>query len=335
MADISKITLPNGDSYDIKDNGAVRINDGTLTGTTTAESLLSDEVVAGSLIVNGDARFVNTINGDISGTAATATKAAQDGNGNVITSTYVKKAGDTLTGALNFANNTLNLMGDDAYIGDQNVGGCIVIKGKNGATGIQFAPYSGSTSQKISIDGAGTMTITGTVAGTFSGSLSGNATSATKATQDGSGNTITSYYCTLSTNQTISGVKTFSSMPMANVGICVNNGSGTAGGVSLWNDKNVNNYGLALRQTSNSGVHGYVQGSYAIYNYITAGTASESYTRGWVFRDTAHTTNVASISGAGNAVFNGSVTVGGNTGNTSGCEMIFDSTTESVLMSFH
>ena len=67
MADISKITLPNGDSYDIKDNGAVRINDGTLTGTTTAESLLSDEIVAGSLIVNGDSRFVNPINGDLVG----------------------------------------------------------------------------------------------------------------------------------------------------------------------------------------------------------------------------------------------------------------------------
>lgn len=42
----------------------------------------------------------------------------------------------------------------------------------------------------------------------FVGALSGNATS---ATQDGSGNTITSYYVTLSTTQTISGAKTFSS----------------------------------------------------------------------------------------------------------------------------
>lgn len=41
----------------------------------------------------------------------------------------------------------------------------------------------------------------------FSGSLSGTAS---KATADASGNTITSYYCTLSTNQTISGTKTFS-----------------------------------------------------------------------------------------------------------------------------
>lgn len=211
--------------------------------------------------------------------------------------------------------------GDTVSIDEATVGDLVVNGSASFTNNIQANTISGD--------------LTGDVTGNVVGNVSGNATSATKATQDGSGNTITSYYCTLSTAQTISGVKTFSSIPMANVGICVNNGSGTAGGVSLWNDKNVNNYGLALRQTSNSGVHGYVQGSYAIYNYITAGTASESYTRGWVFRDTAHATNVASISGAGNAVFNGSVTVGGNTGNTSGCEMVFDSTTESVLMSFH
>lgn len=38
-----------------------------------------------------------------------------------------------------------------------------------------------------------------------------NATNATNATKDGDGNTITSYYCTLSTAQTISGAKEFSS----------------------------------------------------------------------------------------------------------------------------
>jgi hypothetical protein len=70
----------------------------------------------------------------------------------------------------NWANNTLYTIGDDVSMGDGNVAGCLVIKGLNGASGIQFTPYSGSTSQKISIDGNGTMTITGTVAGTFSGS---------------------------------------------------------------------------------------------------------------------------------------------------------------------
>lgn len=109
----------------------------------------------------------------------------------IISDVYAKKSGTTFTGAVNFNNATWNKMGDDCYIGDNNTGGCICIKGINAATGINFVPYSGSTSQKISIDGAGTMTVTGTLAGTFSGNLSGTAT---KATQDGSGNTITSTY---------------------------------------------------------------------------------------------------------------------------------------------
>ena len=51
-----------------------------------------------------------------------------------------------------------------------------------------------------------TNTITAT---TFSGALSGNAATATKATQDGSGNVITSTYMNLTGAQTISGKKTF------------------------------------------------------------------------------------------------------------------------------
>ena len=38
--------------------------------------------------------------GALNGNAATATKATQDGSGNIITDTYVKKAGDTMTGTL-------------------------------------------------------------------------------------------------------------------------------------------------------------------------------------------------------------------------------------------
>ena len=46
--------------------------------------------------------------------------------------------------------------------------------------------------------------------GVYHGDVKGNASTATRATKDDSGNTITSYYCTLSTAQTISGSKTFS-----------------------------------------------------------------------------------------------------------------------------
>ena len=46
--------------------------------------------------------------------------------------------------------------------------------------------------------------------GVYHGDAKGNASTATRATADASGNTITSYYCTLSTAQTVSGSKTFS-----------------------------------------------------------------------------------------------------------------------------
>lgn len=49
-------------------------------------------------------------------------------------------SGGTMTGALNFANNTWNKVGDDAYMGDCNVAGMIGIKGSNATPG--FAMYN-------------------------------------------------------------------------------------------------------------------------------------------------------------------------------------------------
>lgn len=51
---------------------------------------------------------------------------------------YVKKSGDTMTGALNFANNVWNKVGDDVAIGDCNVGGCLGIKAAITYPGIAF-----------------------------------------------------------------------------------------------------------------------------------------------------------------------------------------------------
>lgn len=44
---------------------------------------------------------------------------------------YVKKSGDTMLGALNFANSTWNLVGDDSYMGDCNISGHFGIKAAN------------------------------------------------------------------------------------------------------------------------------------------------------------------------------------------------------------
>lgn len=57
---------------------------------------------------------------------------------------YVKKTGDTMTGALNFANSTWNNVGDDAAIGDCNQAGCIGIRNLTGSNpGLAF--YKSST----------------------------------------------------------------------------------------------------------------------------------------------------------------------------------------------
>lgn len=96
------------------------------------------------------------IDSNITGNAATATlatKATQDGSGNIITSTYLKLSGGTMTGALNFKNSTLNSMGDDAYIGDQDKAGCICIKGANSTTGLAMIQYGASATGYIRWDG--------------------------------------------------------------------------------------------------------------------------------------------------------------------------------------
>lgn len=52
---------------------------------------------------------------------------------------YVRKSGDTMLGALKFANCTWNLVGDDAYMGDCNINGHLGIKAANATyPGITF-----------------------------------------------------------------------------------------------------------------------------------------------------------------------------------------------------
>lgn len=63
----------------------------------------------------------------------------------------VHKTGDeaiggvkTFNNAINLANGTWNAVGDDAYIGDRNLTGCVCIKGNNGNTGIRLFPRNES-----------------------------------------------------------------------------------------------------------------------------------------------------------------------------------------------
>ncbi|MCM1295794.1 MAG: hypothetical protein NC311_09660 [Muribaculaceae bacterium] len=75
-------------------------------------------------------------------------------------STYaLPRSGGTMTGALNFANSTANIMGDDVQIGDCNVAGQIGIQGINGASGIAFLKQNdtwGSSATRWSMTWDGT-----------------------------------------------------------------------------------------------------------------------------------------------------------------------------------
>lgn len=71
---------------------------------------------------------------------------------------YVKKAGDTMTGALHLANGTRNNAGGDCGFGDCNIGGCLGLQGLNGATGLAFiqqgASWSGGNNYKFTWNGS-------------------------------------------------------------------------------------------------------------------------------------------------------------------------------------
>ena len=101
-------------------------------------------------------------------------------------------------------------------------------------------------------------------------------------------------------------------------------GNGTAGGISLYSNSAPSAYGIANRNTTQGGKFGYVQGDWAGYYYM-----SGAVNRGWIWRH-GDSTNVTSVSGEGHIVTSGSLTLGGNTTNTSGVRQVYNSTTKSL-----
>lgn len=132
--------------------------------------------------------------GNLSGTASAAPWSGITGKPTSYppsshTHAYLPLAGGTMTGALNFANNTWNVVGDDVAIGDMNIGGKLGIMGKNGNTGIKLVQNGASTTSGSSAPGVtwvctgdGVSTMSGTLSGTFKGDLTGNASTATALT---------------------------------------------------------------------------------------------------------------------------------------------------------
>ena len=173
----------------------------------TADSTISagtNTVTKGVVLLNesGDSAFPGTItaakfSGPLNGNASTATNVAWTGvtgkpdtyPPSSHTHAYLPLAGGTMTGALNFANNTWNVVGDDVAIGDMNIGGKLGIMGKNGNTGIKLVQNGASTTSGSSAPGVtwvctgdGVSTMSGTLSGTFKGDLTGNASTATALT---------------------------------------------------------------------------------------------------------------------------------------------------------
>ena len=166
----------------------------------------------GSTIINGMLR----VNGKLSVSDAiiapsfegTATKAKQDGDGKVISSTYLKLAGGTLTGNLYLNGVTSSGVTSTSRIIFGNTSTQYANIAANSNSGIVFNKDLSSNTASMGYAGAenafrpigdNTTATLGTAsykwanvfATTFTGNLSGTAT---KATQDGSGNVITSTY---------------------------------------------------------------------------------------------------------------------------------------------
>ena len=148
--------------------------------------------------------------GPLTGNASSATTATKDSSGAVIKDTYVKKAGDTMSGALNTSyqsstwinsangKSAINLTGTGytGWISGNSKDGKLVISSYPNSTNLLYFGYMSKTrieagtnsfEQSMTWDGS-TNTLTAT---TFKGALDGNAKTATTATKMADSRTIT------------------------------------------------------------------------------------------------------------------------------------------------
>lgn len=115
----------------------------------------------------------------IGGTTTTRVATSSDLNN------YLAKSGGTMTGALNFANNIWNTVGDDVKIGDHNVAGSFGVMGANGNTRIDWCKQGDASKyQGIVYDGTKLATA-GTFKADYFDGLVANATSAENSSRLG------------------------------------------------------------------------------------------------------------------------------------------------------
>lgn len=129
------LDLRNGSNTTLTNtNGVVTINS---TWRPVVDNLTSNSTTS-SLSANQGRVLAGLING----------KSDSDHNHD---DRYVKKSGDTMLGALNFANNTWNSVGDDVYIGNHNKTGIFCIKSANSDHISGIALYNSSETNAANI----------------------------------------------------------------------------------------------------------------------------------------------------------------------------------------
>lgn len=143
--------------------------------------------------------------------ADSATKATQDGNGNVISSTYLPLTGGSMTGTI-ISSSAAQVLRWTSSATSVNSTGCSwyglgTYRADDGYNWLNISNYWGINFTTTS---SNRFTHNGNIIITSANIGSQSVASATKATQDGAGNVITSKYVTIDTTQTISGAKTFS-----------------------------------------------------------------------------------------------------------------------------
>ena len=123
MANLSAIKLPNGTTYNLKDNGALQLTGGSVTGPVSfGNSVSIDEATVGDLVVNGSASFTNnlqanTINGVTVGSnpkftdTNTVTTATTTGSGNAVTAITASNGALTITKGTTFLTSHQNSFG--------------------------------------------------------------------------------------------------------------------------------------------------------------------------------------------------------------------------------
>ena len=156
----------------------------TAVVSTTANGLMPKRDGSATSIFTGDGVWKSLAWNLITGKPSTFAPSAHNHDGS-----YLKLSGGSLTGALNLANDTLNLAGDDCYFGDQDIAGGFCLKGANGTTNLTFINKDNAT-QMASLSYAGGNLIS---SAKIQANLAGTAD---KATNDSSNRNIVNTYAT-------------------------------------------------------------------------------------------------------------------------------------------